>query len=135
MSKILLDTNVLIYALDGSSSFYENARKLLENEDFSLYVATKNISEYFAVCSKLDFAKENIWGFYNEVKENCQILIPTYESIKIFEQLLQKYEPRGNRIYDVEIVSLMLDNNIKQVATANFSDFKHITEVEIFEIH
>ncbi len=121
MSKILLDTNALIYALDRSSSFHENAKNLLEQENCEFYITTKNISEYFAVCTKLNFNKQNIWGFYHELTENCQLLTPTASSIKIFEQLLQKYEPTGNRIYDVEIASVMLDNNINKLATANIS--------------
>jgi len=53
------------------------------------------------------------------LKENCNILKPTDRSLDVFETLIKKYKPRGNRVYDIEIVSIMLANEIKKVATAN----------------
>jgi len=68
------------------------------------------------------------------LKENCNILKPTDRSLDVFETLIKKYKPRGNRVYDIEIVSIMLANEIKKVATANIDDFKNIDEVDLIEI-
>ena len=53
MNKILVDTNVLIYALDKNSLFYDRAVKILTKTDTIIYLTSKNISEFFAVCTKL----------------------------------------------------------------------------------
>ncbi len=64
MSKVLLDTNILIYALDRSSAFYKESVHIIENSNFHLYIASKVISEYFAVCSKLEMESSDALGFY-----------------------------------------------------------------------
>ncbi|MBE0639056.1 MAG: type II toxin-antitoxin system VapC family toxin [Bacteroidales bacterium] len=134
MNSILTDTNVLIYAFDKSSVFHQKAVELLMGEDNNLFVTTKNISEFFAVCSKLNFDLSNTLGFYADIKENFEILKPSENSLQIFESLIRKYNPRGNRVYDIEIVSLMLANGLKTVATANIDDFSNVDEIEVIEI-
>lgn len=56
---------------------------------------------------------------YNEIKNNIIILFPTVKSLKTFEQLNEKYQPKGNRVYDVEIVSVLISNNVTNIATVN----------------
>jgi hypothetical protein len=51
--------------------------------------------------------------------------------LKIFWNLLRKYRPTGNRVFDVEIVSLMLAKKIKNLFTINIKDFRHIEEIEL----
>lgn len=134
MNNILLDTNILVYAFDETSEFHQRASELFLNDENNLFVATKNISEFFAVCSKLNLDLNKTFGFYSDLKENCNILKPTDKSLDIFETLIKKYNPRGNRVYDIEIVSIMLANELKKVATANIDDFKNIDEIELIEI-
>jgi predicted nucleic acid-binding protein len=134
MNNILLDTNILVYAFDETSEFYKKSTELFLNEDNNLFIATKNISEFFSVCSKLNLDLNKTFGFYSDLKENCTILKPTDRSLEIFENLIKKYKPRGNRVYDIEIVSILLANELKKVATANIDDFKNISEIEVIEI-
>jgi predicted nucleic acid-binding protein len=134
MNNILLDTNILVYAFDETSEFYKKSVELFINEDNNLFIATKNISEFFSVCSKLNLDLNKTFDFYSDLKENCTILKPTDSSLDIFENLIKKYKPRGNRVFDIEIVSIMLANELKRIATANIEDFKNITEIEVIEI-
>ena len=134
MNNILLDTNILIYAFEETSDFHKKSAELFLNEENNLFVATKNISEFFAVCSKLSLDLDKTFGFYSDLKENCTILKPTDKSLEIFENLIKKYKPRGNRVYDIEIVSIMLANELNKVATANIDDFKNIDEIDLIEI-
>lgn len=134
MNSILLDTNVLIYAFDESSEFHQKSVELFKNEENKLFVATKNIFEFFAVCSKLNINIHKTLGFYADIKANCEILKPNDYSLSIFESLIRKYNPRGNRVYDIEIVSLMLTNGLTKVATANLCDFNDIDEIEVVEV-
>jgi len=124
----------LIYAYDETSKFYQKSVDLFVNEEYNLFITTKNISEFFAVCSKLNFDFDKTLGFYNDIKENFTILKPSESSLDFFETLIKKYKPRGNKVYDIEIVSIMLTNDLKKVATANIIDFKDISEIEIIEI-
>jgi len=70
-------------------------------------------------------------GMYNEIKDNVTILYPNDETLKTFEQLNEKYQPKGNRVYDVEIVSVLKTNDENKIATVNVDDFKNISEIEL----
>ncbi len=59
------------------------------------------------------------------------ILFPDSESTNYFNNLVKKYKPKGNQAYDFEIVSVMMANNIKKIATINKDDYKNITEIEL----
>lgn len=134
MNNILVDTNVLIYAFDETSDFYEKAAEVMQNEDLNLFVTTKNISEFFAVCSKLKLNFAKTLGFYQDLKNNVEIIKPTDQSLNYFEILIQKYQPKGNQVYDIEIASMMLAHDIKSIATANTKDFINVTEIEIYNL-
>ena len=134
MIDILIDTNVLIYAFDETSAFFIQATGLMKDEEMNLFITTKNISEFFAVCSKLKLDFSKTLGFYQDLKENVSILKPNNQSLMHFEKLIQKYQPKGNQVYDIEIVSMMLANGLKTIATANIGDFKNINEIELIEL-
>ncbi len=130
--KVLIDTNILIYSLDKNSKYYAFANDIINSYSGSAYITSKNISEFIAVLSK----NKNIDYKYikKKVKDltfNFEILFPGTNSFKIFNDLIEKYEPKGNLIYDIEVVSVMLASNIKSIATVNVKDFENIKEVEI----
>lgn len=134
MINVLLDTNVLIYAMDEGSVYQKVANTILLNPDYNLFITTKNISEFFAVTSKHKIDLQLCSSFYAEVKANVNILFPTLTSLLIFERLIQQYQPKGNVVFDIEIVSIMLDNGINQIATFNQKDFIAISEVQILKL-
>ncbi len=133
MNNLLLDTNILIYALDENSKFHQRAKNILTDGKYNFFITSKNISEFFAVCTKLNLDKDKIWGFYNEIKTNAIILYPSGESIKKFEMLIKKYSPFGNRVYDIEIASIMLANKVLRIATLNITDFENINEINLLK--
>ncbi|MCO6488534.1 MAG: hypothetical protein J5I98_08970, partial [Phaeodactylibacter sp.] len=90
------------------------ATALISDPSLNLFTATKNISEYFAVCSKLNIPLQKAYGFYKQVCQNTQILYPGHQSLSVLEQLLQKYQPTGNRVYDMEIVSVAIVHQIPE---------------------
>jgi len=128
-SKVVLDTNILIYALDSGSIHHDFAVKFIESHH-NCYITTKTVSEFVAVLSKM--------GLYNVVENELgkitsafTVITPNEKSLDIFKELILKYHPKGNRVYDFEIVSVMLAHGIKKIATINVDDFKDIKEIEI----
>ncbi|MBU2444566.1 MAG: hypothetical protein KJ666_03195 [Bacteroidetes bacterium] len=75
MNKILIDTNVMIYALDNHSKYFRQANNILEDDNNTNYTTSKNISEFFAVASKLKFDSQTVKTFYSELKQNFIILV------------------------------------------------------------
>ena len=134
MTDLLVDTNILIYAMDKSSAYHPIAKSILINPSYKLFITTKNVSEFFAVSSKLKIDLQTCFDFYRDIKYNCNILLPSVTSLPLFETLVQQYQPKGNRVFDIEIVSVMLANAIQQIATFNQKDFIHIKEVQVLEL-
>ncbi len=134
MINLVLDTNILLYALDESAVFHSKSLEIMRSTSFNHFITTKSISEYFAVCSKLDYEREKVMAFYEDMQENMFFLFPSKKSLSIFTELIEKYQPRGNRIFDIEIVSIMLANEVKNLATFNINDFKNIIEINLLSI-
>lgn len=119
--------------MDKSSIFNKPAKTILSNPTHNLFITSKNISEFFAVTSKRKISYKSSSNYYEEIKNKATILYPTEGSLVFLEYLLQKYHPKGNRVFDMEIVSIMLDNQIEQIATFNRKDFLNISEVQIID--
>ncbi len=132
MNKILIDTNIFVYALNADSDHNLKCIKILEKES-NLFTTHKNISEFFAVCSKLKIQPKEVWDFYLSLKTNISIIYPDGDSLQYFETLYKKYNPVGNRVFDLEIVSVMLAHEIVNLATVNTKDFIEISEIQLIE--
>jgi predicted nucleic acid-binding protein len=129
-NKVVLDTNVLIYGINEDSEFFHKVRNILSSHEYDFYITTKAISEFVSVLSKLeryDIIEKELPVILGDFK----IIYPDKKSLKIFWNLLRKYRPTGNRVFDVEIVSLMLAKKIKNLFTINIKDFRHIEEIEL----
>jgi len=132
MNNILVDTNVFIYYLDNSSQFFNDANNILE-PNANLYTTTKNISELFAVTSKIGIDLKLVFDFYADFKKNITTLFPNEKSLQILTALISDYAPKRNRIFDFEIASIMLANDVKTIATFNLKDFTTIPGIELFD--
>lgn len=131
MIKVLVDTNILIYALDSGSSYYPKSMSILTNSQYQLFITSKNITEYFAVSSKLRIPPKQVWNFYKEVKQNFIILYPNDESILRLERMIKKYQPKGNTIFDLEVIATALTAGVKNFATINAKDFQQVKGVKL----
>ncbi|MDX2001733.1 MAG: type II toxin-antitoxin system VapC family toxin [Chitinophagales bacterium] len=131
MTKVLLDTNIFIYALDKNSAYFERSMAILSNSNFQLFTTSKNIAEYFAVTTKLRIPPKQIWDFYKEIKRNVEILYPTDESLKKLERLIKKYQPKGNQVYDMDVIATALSSGIKRFATFNQNDLQQVNGIAL----
>ena len=130
-TKLLIDSNIFIYAYDINSPFHPKAKQILMDTEYKIFTTTKNISEYFAVLSKQNAPFALVWKFYEDLKNNTVIIFPNAESLSVLEQLLQKYQPRGNKVFDIEIASIALSHQIDTIATFNTKDFDGISEISV----
>jgi predicted nucleic acid-binding protein len=134
MSKLLIDTNVLIYSIDKDSKYFDKAQKIF-SEQIELYTTSKNISEFLSVVTRLPknpLSLNNALQIAEDITSLMTILYPTPESLIIFLDLLQKYKPMGLKIHDYEILSIGIANKITTVATFNEKDFIKVEELDLF---
>ncbi|MBP7552479.1 MAG: PIN domain-containing protein [Spirochaetes bacterium] len=134
MNKIVLDTNILIYSIDKNSIYFDFSNKLINSYD--CFITSKNITEFVNVLSKnknieYSFIEKKFLSLYN----NFNILYINKSSIEIFKKFVVKYKPVGNKIFDIEIASIMLSNEIDTIGTLNKSDFENISEIRIISAY
>ena len=132
--KILLDSNILLYAMDKKSKYHTISINILENKKYELFVSTKNIAEILAVSSKIKIDKTLVLNFIdNIIFKVSNLIYPNKESFNQFLKIIKNYNIKGNQVYDMEIASIMLVNGINTIATFNHKDFREISEIEILE--
>lgn len=136
MSKILLDTNVLIYSIDEGSKYFERANNLLTTSK-ELFTTSKNLSEFLSVITRIPknpLTLNDALLVIEDFKDVMTILYPTEKSYLMFIELLQKYQPTGLQIHDYEIISIGIANQISTIVTFNEKDFKKVKEIKLFSI-
>jgi predicted nucleic acid-binding protein len=133
MSKLLLDTNVLIYSIDEDSKYFKQAQDIFTKQ-FELYTTSKNISEFLSVITRIPknpLPLEDALLVVEDFINVMAILYPDEESFIIFQSLLRKYKPLGLKIHDYEILSIGLANQVNTIATFNEKDFKEVKEIKL----
>ena len=137
MSKVLIDTNILVYGIDEDSAFFKRARKILEQEKNQLATTSKNLVEFLAVTTKssgYNLNNDTALEIVEEIIQGVEIVYPTQESMAIFLDLMNRYQPKGLKVHDFEIISIGLANGLYEVATFNKKDFKPIKEISLLEV-
>ncbi len=135
--QILVDTNVFIYAIDQDSKFHNQAFEFLSNTDLKLFTTSKNITETLVVLTRdedLNLSIEECIKLLEDILVDIVILYPNELSLKIFFELVCKYNAKGLWIHDIEIASIALAYGIDRIATKNIKDFSKIEEISIVEI-
>lgn len=135
-NKVLLDTNILVYAVDESSDFHIRSWEILNNNNYQFYLSPKNISEFISVVTRSTkpmLSVESAVEIIDTARKNYSVLYPNNSSLDILSNLLKKYKAKGLRVYDLEIISVALANNIETIATFNYKDFDRITEIKTIQ--
>ena len=137
MSRVLVDTNLLAYGIDQDSVFYNRARQILDHSESDLVTTSKNLTEFLAVVTKssgYDLDNTSALAIFEEIRQGMEVLYPSQNSMAYFLELMNKYQPKGLKIHDFEIVSIGIANGIQEVATFNTVDFKRIEEISLIDV-
>ena len=135
MSKLLVDTNLLVYTIDEDSIYFKEAQKILLDRSNDLYTTSKNLTEFLVVVTKIPQKSLSIREALDLVRDFTNfitILYPTPSSNVLFQEMIEKYNPTGLKIHDYEIASIALNHQINRIATFNKKDFLKIKEIELY---
>jgi predicted nucleic acid-binding protein len=139
-----IDTNVLLTATDDTRKYHLEVKKLFKSviqAGFHLAFCRQVIREYLVVATRpVDVngfglrsgdAVHNIMEF--------QKLVVTYDEKKTtaesLKHLVVKYQLKGKRIHDANIVATMKTHGIRYLMTDNSADFKCFEDIETFNIN
>jgi len=53
MSNVLLDTNILLYAIDEESKYFKSVQNFLNDDSMKFFITSKNISEFLSVITRI----------------------------------------------------------------------------------
>ena len=137
MSKLLVDTNILIYGIDEDSKFFDQSRNILDHSDYQLVTTSKNLVEFLTVVTRAsgyDFKTDRALEILDEIIQIVQIIYPSQDSLAILLELTRRYRPSGLKIHDYEIMSIGLASGIYDVATFNKKDFQAVNEILLLDL-
>lgn len=137
MSKLLIDTNILVYGIDQDSKFFQQSRDILDQSDNQLFTTSKNLLEFLAVVTRKSgyhLKPKLALQIIDDIIQSIDIIYPSQDSLAIFLELMDHYQPRGLRVHDLEIISIGLAQGIHQLATFNKKDFQEIKEISLTEL-
>jgi predicted nucleic acid-binding protein len=120
-----VDTNVLVYAADSSTTCHEACKRLLERAasgQLELVVSTRILAEFIVVMGNPNVfpnpvSKEDLFAHVDALRSACRVIGTTAAVADRFMQLLRDSGISGKRAHDVLHAATMLENGITRVYT------------------
>ncbi len=139
-----IDTNVLLTATDDARKHHLEVKKLFKSAiqaGFHLAFSGQVIREYLVVATR----PVDVNGFglrsgdaVHNIMEFQKLLL-TYDEKKTtadsLKHLVIKYQLKGKRIHDANIIATMKTHGIKYLITDNSADFNCFEDIETFKVN
>lgn len=137
----LLDTDLLIYAVDNNSPHHTAAFALREKAlrgELSLCVAPQVLAEFYAYVTSPDHfdtpltQKEASMEMDKYIcSEKILKIHPQANTLMILGELLKHYRVVRQEIYNLQIVATMLSNEVKRIYTYTPDEFRKYEAIEV----
>lgn len=134
-SKVLFDTNVLIYNQDIDSPYYQQAHyyhELVFSDQLQGIISSQNLLEFSAVMTNDKKIPTPLT--HEEVSEEISqyihsryfpVIYPNKQTLSTYQTLLNKYALKNPRqLFDLFLVATMIANQVSTILTANAKDFQ-----------
>jgi len=136
--RIFVDTNVLLACSDGSRGTHEDSLRFLQKAaggDCRLFACGQVFREYLVVATR-PIAENGIGLTPNESYENSQtfrkviqVLDETSDTLTELIKIVKKYELKGKRIHDANLVAVMRTYGLNHLKTWNPKDFRPFSKL------
>ena len=132
---MLIDSNILIYAINRSSPKHTASQVFIQSNIGNLEVAHQNILESLRVLTHPKFPApmkiQDASKAIESILRACRIICPMEETYYITLQLIKKNKLVSDQIFDAYLVATALSNGITTIATDNVQDFKKFQEIKL----
>lgn len=133
--NMLVDTNILIYAINSDSPKHIKAQEFLKEHVNSLKITHQNILESIRVLTHQKFPKpmriKDALSAVTAISEALQVILPNQSSFYLAVELIKEYKLTGNRIFDAYLAATALTNVIDTIATDNTIDFQKFSGLKV----
>lgn len=133
----LIDTNILVYAIDKESPFHNISRTILKKVAQGSVlgcVSIQNLMEFYSVVTSKQIFKQPLtylqaWKeILNLIQSGITVIYPEKAILNIVSELILESKLEGKRIDDLYLVATMLVNEVYTIYTANDKDFTSFTK-------
>lgn len=141
--RVLIDTNVLLRAIDQRHPFSAAARNalyLLHRQGRELCLTPQNVREFWNVCTRPAEARSGLGLSIPAADRRLQLLerifriLPDSESTyQHWRALVTEYEVSGTRVHDAYLVASMLAHGIAELLTFDTGDFGRYGQIEVVD--
>jgi len=132
---MLIDSNLLIYALNSSSPKHRQAQAFLQAHQENLVFAHQNIFETLRILTHpkfpTPFSVEKAIKAVQKITDQANIIYPTSETPAIAFELLKKYRVKGSEIFDAYLIATALSHGLSEVVSDNTKHLKKYQEIAI----
>lgn len=133
--RALVDTNIIVYAMDVTSIYHARAKAFLERTIPSkkLVVALQNLTELYALLTN----KKKIPRYLTPSEAerilvsiinggDFTVITPTSRTPVRLLSLLKAYPVKGADVHDIHLGAVMIDHHISTIYTADTKIFKKL---------
>ncbi len=142
MSKIFLDTNVLVSSIDTTRVNHKKALRLIgkiKTKELQGFISTQIVGEFYVSLTRIfggieaplspEEAKEEIEQM---LSSGIFVVLPVTElALRKSLILSSKKGIKGVNFWDAVVIATMLENEISILYTENLKDFKKFTDVVV----
>jgi len=142
MSKIFLDTNVLVSSIDTTRINHKKALRLIgeiKRKELQGFISTQIVGEFYVSLTRIfggieaplspEEAKEEIEQM---LSSGIFVVLPVTElALRKGLILSSKKGIKAVNFWDVVVIATMLENGISILYTENLKDFKKFTDVVV----
>jgi predicted nucleic acid-binding protein len=130
---VLVDTNVLVRAVQGNHPPMRTARQalrsLVQNGE-ELCVTWQNIAEFWNLCTRpvdangLGSSIAATDGLTSRVEMFFTVLPDSPEAFREWRRLVATHEVRGAKVHDARLAAIMQAHGIKRILTLQYGRFQ-----------
>lgn len=134
---MLIDTNILVYAINADSPKNKTAQLFLKKQLDHLDISHQNIFEALRVLTHPKFShpmtSSQAQKALEEIIKASTIIYPNYKTHHVALELITKHKLFGNQIFDGYLAATALSNEICEIATDNVKDFQKFVEIKVID--
>lgn len=139
--RVVLDSNVLIAALDDSRPGHLAARMIIESDPRALAITGQNLREFLSTMTRpresngYGLAGERAVADWTEITSTLEFVPETSGSQRLLESLVSNGRATGKQVHDANLVAVAVDQGASTLITANLRHFERFAElIEIEEL-
>lgn len=131
----LVDSNILVYAINSSSKKCKTAQDYLQKNQQNLCVAQQNIFETLRVLTHSKaphpLSSKKAVTTLVAITKHLVMLSPVPETEHLALELINRHQVVGNKIFDAYLVATALSHGVTTIATDNTKDFKRFEVMRV----